>query len=325
MCKYFRLGLFSSLIWVSCFCVAVAQVLKTTSGSDGSVSLRRGLELAKSGHCGEAVPILRKLIPQTHETALRRDGGMAGVHCAMVRNQFDAAEEFLHILNRDFPKDPEVLYVSVHTYSDLATRASEVLASSAPNSPQAHELNAESLEMQGKWEQAEKEYQIVVQQNPRLPGIHFRIGRLLLSKPNPTPDAAEQAKKEFQQELEIDPNNAGAEYVLGELARHAQQWDEAVQHFTRATTLDSGLSDAYLGWGISLVAARKFSEAIKPLESAVKLEPRNPSAHYNLAVAYTRTGRKQEGEREFAIHRDMVQKNLPPGSGPQEQPSATPQ
>jgi hypothetical protein len=40
----------------------------------------------------------------------------------------------------------------------------------------------------------------------------------------------------------------------------------------------------------------------------VKLEPQNPGAHYNLAIAYTRTGRKQDGEREFAIHRDMVQK-----------------
>ena len=30
---------------------------------------------------------------------------------------------------------------------------------------------------------------------------------------------AENAKHEFQKELEIDPENAGAEYVLGELAR----------------------------------------------------------------------------------------------------------
>jgi tetratricopeptide (TPR) repeat protein len=141
------------------------------------------------------------------------------VRCAMVMNQFDAAEDFLRILNREFPGDPEVLYTAVHTYSDLATKASQDLATHAPNSAQAHELSAESLEMQGKWEQAAKEYQKVLQQNPRLPGIHFRMGRLLLSEPNPPPDAAEQAKKEFQQELEIDPSNAGAEYVLGELAR----------------------------------------------------------------------------------------------------------
>ena len=45
----------------------------------------------------------------------------------------------------------------------------------------------------------------------------------------------EQAKKELQQELEIDPANAGAEYVLGELARQTNDFPEAVQHFTKAT------------------------------------------------------------------------------------------
>ena len=40
-----------------------------------------------------------------------------------------------------------------------------------------------------------------------------------------------EAKKEFEQELQIDPSNAGAEYVLGELARQSQQWDEAVKRF----------------------------------------------------------------------------------------------
>jgi tetratricopeptide (TPR) repeat protein len=273
--------------------------------------VQHALELAKEGRCGEALPLLKKAIPQSSDKDFRRSAGLAGVRCAMVKNQFDAADDFLRMLNREFPNDPEVMYTTIHTYSDLATHASQELAMKAPNSAQAHELNAESLEMQGKWDQASKEYQKVLQQNPQLPGIHFRIGRLLLSAPTPPPDVAEQAKKEFQQELDIDPSNAGAEYVLGELAREAQQWDDAVKHFTRAAKLDSSFGDAYLGWGVALVATKKFSEAVPPLEVAVKLEPENPAAHYNLAIAYTRTGHKQEGDKEFAIHRQMVQKNPP--------------
>jgi tetratricopeptide (TPR) repeat protein len=276
-----------------------------------ALSSQSALNLAKEGRCGEAIPLLKKAISRSADKDFQRDAGLAGVRCAMVKNQFDAAEDFLRMLNREFPNDPEVLYTTIHTYSDLATHASQELAMKAPNSPQAHELNAESLEMQGKWDQASKEYQKVLQENPSLPGIHFKVGRLLLSAPNPPADVAEQAKKEFQQELEIDPSNAGAEYVLGELAREAQQWDEAVQHFTRAAKLDSGFGDAYLGWGVALVSTKKFSEAVPPLEIAVKLEPQNPAAHYNLAIAYARTGRKQEGDREFAIHREMVQKNPP--------------
>ncbi|PYX58732.1 MAG: hypothetical protein DMG73_10135, partial [Acidobacteria bacterium] len=140
----------------------------------------------------------------------------------------DAAIEFVRFLNREFPHDPEVLYISVHTYSDLSTRASQELAMRAPNSYQAHKLNAESLELQGKWDAAAKEYKLVLEQNPRLPGIHFLLGRLLLSKPDPAPSAAEEAKREFQQELEIDPSNAGAEYVLGELARQQNELPDAI-------------------------------------------------------------------------------------------------
>ena len=84
-----------------------------------------------------------------------------------------------------------------------------------------------------------------------------------------------------------------------------------MKHFTRAAKLDSSFGDAYLGWGVALVSSKKFSEAVPPLEVAVKLEPLNPAAHYNLAIAYTRTGRKAEGDKEFATHRDMVQKNRP--------------
>jgi tetratricopeptide (TPR) repeat protein len=235
----------------------------------------------------------------------------------MAYNRPDAAMEFLRLLNREFPHDPDVLYVSVHTYSDLSTWAAQELATTAPNSHQARELNAESLELQGKWDQAASEYQKILEQNPRIPGIHFRVARLLLSKPNPGPTVAEDAKRELKQEIEIDPNNAGAEYVLGELARQESQWPDAIAHFTRAAKLDTGFGDAYLGLGVCLLSAKQFSEAVAPLETAVKLEPRNPSAHYNLAMAYNRTGRKQEADKEFAVHRQMTQKDAAQQDAPQ--------
>lgn len=315
--------LLCSVSFLAQYCFA--QVSKSTppSGSDNPV--QHGLALAKSGHCQQAISLLKKALPQSTDRDLKRDAGLAAVRCAMVQNRFDAAEEFLRMLNRDFPNDPEVLYTSVHTYSDLATRASQQLATSAPNSAQAHELNAESLEMQGKWDEAEKEYQAVAQKNPKLPGIHFRVGRLLLSKPTPPPDASERAKSEFQQELEIDPSNAGAEYVLGELARQAQQWDDAIRHFSQASKLDPSFGDAFLGLGSSLISQRKFSEAVQPLEMAVKLEPQNPAAHYSLAMAYSRVGRKEEADKEFTRHREMVQTSGSSDAGQAAAPPEPPQ
>ena len=141
-----------------------------------------------------------------------------------------------------------------------------------------------------------------------MPGIHFRLGRLLLSKANPTETDAEEAKKEMQQELEIDPENPGAEYVLGEMARQGQQWDEAIQHFSHAAKIDSSFADAFVGLGGALVSEKKFSEAIVPLETAVRMQPENPTTHYLLAIAYSRTGRKEDGDKQFAIQRQLTQK-----------------
>jgi tetratricopeptide (TPR) repeat protein len=264
------------------------------------------VSLAQSGHCKEALPLLKQARLHVADKDLKRSVGFAGVRCAILANQLDAAEDFLRFLNREFPGDPEVLYLSVHTYSDLSSRAAADLAKMAPDSAQGHELHAESLETQGKWDEAAQQYRLVLQQNPRLPGIHFRLGRLLLSKRNPSPADAEEAKKEMQQEIEIDPSNAGAEYVLGEVARQSQEWDEAIQHFSRAAKIDAGFGDAFVGLGASLVSAKRFSDAIAPLETAVSLEPRNSDAHYQLAVAYSRSGRKQDAEREFDIHKKLT-------------------
>ena len=288
---------------------AFGQTTKPTPLSDGVSSTQRAIKLAQTGHCEEAVPALKRASQHITDKSLRRTAAFAGVRCAMLVNQTDATIDFLRVLNHEFPGDPEVLSLSVHTYSDLSTRAAQQLAITAPNSIEAHKLNAEALEAQGKWDAAEKEYKSVLQTNPQLPGIHFLLGRLLLSKPDPGPTAAEDARKEFQKELEIDPTNAGAEYVLGELAREDSQWPEAIHHFSRATELDAGFGDAFLGLGTSLISAKRFSDAIPPLEMAIKLEPRNPGAHYSLATALTRVGRKQDADKEFAIHRQMTQKD----------------
>jgi len=100
----------------------------------------------------------------------------------------------------------------------------------------------------------------------------------------------------------------GAEYILGELVRQAGDLDSAIQHFSKATKLDANFADAYLGLGTTLVTEKNYAAAIPPLEMAVKLQPENPAGHYSLATAYARTGRKEDAEREFALHQQMAER-----------------
>ena len=95
-------------------------------------SAERAIKLAASGHCAEALPSLKKNFAQAADKELKRSTGVAGVRCAMSQNQTSAALAFLQFLTRDFPHDPDVLYLAVHTYSDLSTWAAQELAETAP-------------------------------------------------------------------------------------------------------------------------------------------------------------------------------------------------
>jgi tetratricopeptide (TPR) repeat protein len=278
---------------------STAQVSATTRVSSNAAD--HAEFLSETGHCSEALPILSTTVARLTDKKSQKRAGLDGVRCATLLQRWDSLLDFVRILDTQFPHDPEVLYVTVHAYSDLSSQAARQLAETAPNSIPALEMDAEANELQGKWELAEKDYRKILEENPRYPGIHFRLARLLLSKPNPPADFQEQAKKELQQELEIDPTNAGAEYILGELALQARDFDEAIRHLTKSTRLDPNFPDAYLGLGVSLSAEKKYSEAIAPLEMAVKLQPSNPAAHYSLGTAYARTGRKADAEREFSL------------------------
>ncbi|HTU34830.1 MAG TPA: tetratricopeptide repeat protein [Candidatus Acidoferrum sp.] len=212
--------------------------------------------------------------------------------------------EDLGRLNRDFPHDPQVLYITTHFCGEMASNASMELAQKDPTSYQAQELDAEAYEAHGKWSDALAEYQRVLQQYPKLPEIHYRIGRVILSMPS-TPTTAQDAKEQFEEELKINPSNAAAEFMLGDLERQLEEWNEAIVHFRRASQLDVGFLEAYLGLGMALNAEGRYQEAIAPLQKYIAGVPNDAAGHYQLAMAYARTGHRDEATRELARQREL--------------------
>ncbi len=281
---------------------AAKRAVPATTSSPAAVA-----RLAESGRCREALPLLKAAMERAADPEQKKRLGVDGVHCAMNLNDWDSADAFVHALHKRFPHDPEVLYLAVHVFSDLSLRASQELAITAPASHQMHELNAEALEAQGKPEDAIGEYREVLKSAPNLRGIHYRIGRLLLSDPNKD-SATDEARREFEAELKVDPSSAATEYVLGELARQEQLTHQAVEHFGHATKLDGGFADAFIGLGRALIEGGRGSEAIAPLQAATRLQPDNPAAHLYLATAYQRSGRQEDANREFALQKEAGEK-----------------
>jgi tetratricopeptide (TPR) repeat protein len=286
----------------------VAQSRKTApaAGTSTALSPEKAISLAQQGRCKEAVPALKRALTSEGSADTMKQAGVLGLRCSLTLDNRDSTLDFIRLLRKQFGQDPDVLFILVHAYSDLSSRTAQDLGRTAPQSIPAHKLNAEALEMQGKWDEAQREYEEMIAKEPNTTGLHFLFGRLLLSRPDADAKAAERAKQEFQKEIEIDPKNAGAQYILGEMARRDENWDEAIARFSAAAKLDPNFAEAYLGWGFSLVTVKRYEEAIAPLRVAERLTPGNPAVHYSLATALSRTGKKEDAEKEFAIHRGLT-------------------
>lgn len=263
------------------------------------------LDLAARGRCRQALPLLKQSTAKNTNKDFRYNLEMATARCAMSLARPETAVEALLQLNHDFPHDPEVLYLTTHFYGELASRAAQDLAATAPKSAQAQQLEAEAFESHEDWDRAQAAYRRILEQYPERRGVHYQLGRIFLSR-NP-PDVAD-ADKEFQEELKIDPDNASAQFMLGESARQAGKWEEAIARFSKATELDVGFDEAYLALGMSLNSAGKFGDALTPLETYVKRQPADPAGHYQLATAYARTGHKEQATKEMELQQQTAAK-----------------
>ena len=270
----------------------------------------RATELAEQGKCAEAMPLIHQALEQDaqiQDRDLKRRMGAAGVRCAMMLNHQGAATTLLAWLEEQFPHDPEILFMATHVYSDLSARSSQELMEVAPDSPLVVEINAEKFEKQGDWRKAIAEYRVLLQREPQMPGIHNRIGQIILTLPA-TATSNDDARKEFEQELKVYPQNAGAEYFLGELARKGGHLPQAIEHYTNATKLNAGLPEPYFGLGRCLLDSDRAADAVGPLETAARLTPGNPTIHFTLAHAYQNLGRKEDAAREFALQKSTSEK-----------------
>ena len=130
-----------------------------------------------------------------------------------------------------------MLYHTGRLFGNFAYLQTTKLARVAPDSPWLHQAAGEANESQGLLDQAIAEYRQVLVKAPTRPGLHFRIGRVLLARAaqgNGDVAAEAEAAGEFEHELRIDPTNANAAYELGEIQRKAGRLEAAIPYFERA-------------------------------------------------------------------------------------------
>jgi len=102
----------------------------------------------------------------------------------------------------------------------------------------------------------------------------------------------EEALKDIEWLIKVNPDDALNYIMKGQVLHAMEQYNEALQAFDRATSLDPGRWDV---WGMkagSFAKTGKFDEAIISINKGVELAPNEPVNIYNRACIYCLKGDK---------------------------------
>jgi tetratricopeptide (TPR) repeat protein len=268
-----------------------------------NVSSLLAMALSEIGRHEDALPGLEKAFHQSTDTALRR---MAGLHLQRSYTDLDRDREAVAValeLSRLYPDDPEVLYHTGRLFGNYAYLQTVKLARIAPDSVWLHQAAGEANESQGQLDEAAAEYRRVLVLAPNRPGLHFRLGRVLLARSRQARgDAVAEAEAltEFGLELQTDPTNADAAYEIGELMRKTGQFDKAIASFKQAVASYPSFEEALVGLGRALAATGDAAGALPHLQKAITLNPQDEVAFYQLAQTHRMLGHDAEQQKALA-------------------------
>ncbi len=266
-----------------------------------NVGLMLGICYAEVGRHREAVGILEPAFQKHPEKTLRRLMGLELQRAYVGLRQLDKASAVADELLRSYPNDAEIIYHSGRLFGDRALQLMTRLVDVAPNSVWMLQARAEAHESQKRYDLAVAGYRRILEMDPRLPGIHFRLGRALSLSSN-AENFRDETLKAFQQELEIDPLNSDAWYEIGELHRQAGEVEQARQAFQKAIQYHPDFEDAQIALARALINLKRPQEALTHLLAAIRLNPTNEVSHFQLAGVYRSLGDQANYQKEMGLY-----------------------
>jgi Tfp pilus assembly protein PilF len=135
-------------------------------------------------------------------------------------------------------------------------------------------------------------FEAALRQFPDDPDIHFRFGAFLLTQ-NP-----DRGLSELKKTLECEPDHIPALVGLASVYLRNGDATTAIEYGKKAVQAGPGDFATHIVYGRALLESDALIDAAVELENAVRLAPESADAHYSLAAAYSRLGRKEDAQHE---------------------------
>lgn len=307
--------------------VRTAQKLKPTLPKLDSLL---GMSLAELGRFNEALPGLEKGFKQSSDTEVKRMCGLQLLRAYTGLHRDPDAVETALSLNKLYPKDPEILYQTGRIYGNFTYQVMETLHNEAPGSIWMLQAQGEAAESQKDYETAITAFSHVLVLDPNRPGIHYRMGRVYLTRFQEThqPKDRDEAVEQFRAELTVDPQNSNAGYELAQLDYDQGNLEQAQQEFQAVVDRHPDFEQARVGLAGVLLENGKEGLATEHLKRAVELDPNDDVAWYRLTRALRSTGSAEEQKNamaEFHKAHAVVIAHTAPAAAPKSEDEVTPQ
>jgi Flp pilus assembly protein TadD len=203
------------------------------------------------------------------------------------------------------------------------------------------------------FDEAKSALQRAVELRPKEPSYLLALGIAWLRKTD-----LFEAEKLFRRVLEIQPGNAQGQLHLGYILLIQKKYDEArmwlekssrtgvslpevpyylgliaqeqgddvraIALFQKAVQQLPSYAHARIALGSSYLRLKDYVRARQELETAVKLDPEEPSGHYNLALLFARTKEPAKAQEQMRIVEDLKSKRRTPSGGLVLPPNSSP-
>ncbi len=160
------------------------------------------------------------------------------------------------------------------------------------------------------------EFRRAIEENPRLPGVHYLLAAVLLATGGDE-SHLEDAEAELKKELVISPRDSMTYTVLGKIATTRKNYAAAETYLKKAILLGPQSPDPYLYIGQIYFETNRPEQAETALRQCIRLTTdisRNrfqvQKAHFLLGRILMQKGQQDAAHAEMVISRELANKTL---------------
>lgn len=163
-----------------------------------------------------------------------------------------------------------------------------------PDNSFAHYCLGIEYQAQGKFVEAEHEYQIALKLKPYFVEAHNNLGTVYEKQ-----GRLEDAVRQYQTILRVMPYNLKTRINLANVYTKTGLVEEAIQELKTVLRLEPNNPQWHHELGLAYASQGRVNEAAQEFQSTIRLAPALAEGHHNLGVAYSNMGLRDKAKTEF--------------------------